>query len=137
MGGAGHVGLPLSIAFASKGQRVLVFDVNPSALEKISRGEMPFMEKGAEPVLRQVLDKELLSCTTDAADLRGVPVIVITIGTPVDEFLNPSLKAIRRCVDQLLPFLSDEQLMFCGLLYIPALPSQSPPTLFRRAAAPG
>lgn len=111
VGGAGHVGLPLSIAFASKGQHVLIYDVNPRALKQVSRGRMPFMEKGAEPVLRQVLDRNLLSCTTDPADLRGVPVIIVTIGTPVDEFLNPSLKAIRQCVDQLLPFLSDDQLI--------------------------
>ena len=111
VGGAGHVGLPLSIAFASKGRRVLIYDFNQKALEQVNRGEMPFMEKGAEPVLRQVLDQKRLACTTDASDLRGIPVIIVTIGTPVDEFLNPSLKAIRRCADQLLPFLSDDQLI--------------------------
>jgi UDP-N-acetyl-D-mannosaminuronic acid dehydrogenase len=39
-----------------------------------------------------------------------VPVIV-TIGTPVDEFLNPTLKVIKACVDGLLPHLSDGQLL--------------------------
>src|SRR3974390_3348813 len=87
VGGAGHVGLPLSIVFASKGLRVLVHDINPASLERISRGEMPFMEKGADPLLRQVLDKGLLSCATDAEALRKIPVVIITIGTPVDEFL--------------------------------------------------
>jgi len=111
VGGAGHVGLPLSIVFASKGCRVLVHDVNPVSLEQIFRGEMPFMEKGATPLLRQVLEERRLCCSTDAAALRGIPVVIITIGTPVDEFLNPSLKAIRQCVDQLLPFLSDDQLV--------------------------
>jgi UDP-N-acetyl-D-mannosaminuronic acid dehydrogenase len=111
VGGAGHVGLPLSIVFASKGFRALIYDVNSKALEQVSHGEMPFMEKGAEPLLRQALDGRLLFCTTDAADLQGVPVIIITIGTPVDEFLSPSLKAIRRCVDQLVPYLSDDQLI--------------------------
>jgi UDP-N-acetyl-D-mannosaminuronic acid dehydrogenase len=36
---------------------------------------------------------------------------VITIGTPVDEFLMPSLRVVTRCFDELLPFLSDDQLI--------------------------
>ena len=94
VGGAGHVGLPLSIVFAVKGLRVLVYDVNAKALETISRGQLPFMELGAEPLLREALAKGMLSFTTEASGVACAANIITVIGTPVDEFLNPSLKPL-------------------------------------------
>ena len=40
----------------------------------------------------------------------GGPVIV-TIGTPIDEFLNPVRKVVQNCIDALLPALADGQLL--------------------------
>jgi UDP-N-acetyl-D-mannosaminuronic acid dehydrogenase len=111
VGGAGHVGLPLSIVFGSRGLRVALYDVNQRALDTIASGTMPFVEHGAEPLLREVLAKGMLSFSTDPAVVRDVDTVVIIIGTPVDEFLNPSLKAVKRCIGELLPYLRDDQLM--------------------------
>jgi len=109
IGGAGHVGLPLAIILAKKGCRSLIYDVNAEALAQIGRGTVPFMEEGAESLLREVLDAGMLELTTDISRVAGAPYLVITIGTPVDEFLNPVYSVISDCVDQLLPHLSDEQ----------------------------
>ena len=57
VGGAGHVGLPLALVFASKGLRVLVYDVNEDSLRTIRGGKVPFMERGAEPLLKRLLLK--------------------------------------------------------------------------------
>ena len=45
LGGGGHVGLPLSLAFADAGLRVGIFDINGDTLDRIARGEMPFLEQ--------------------------------------------------------------------------------------------
>ena len=111
VGGAGHVGLPLSIVFASKGLRVLIHDVNQHALDVIASGTLPFMERGAGPLLRDALAKERLGLSSDPADVAHAANVVVVIGTPVDEFLNPSLKPLMQCLDTLLPYLSDEQLL--------------------------
>jgi UDP-N-acetyl-D-mannosaminuronic acid dehydrogenase len=111
VGGAGHVGLPLSIVFATRNQRVLIYDLNPQAIETIRNGRMPFMERQAEPLLQEVLAKDLLTFTTRAEDVSRARCVVLTIGTPVDEFLSPSLRVITGCFDDLLPFLSVEQLI--------------------------
>src|SRR5689334_22829432 len=111
VGGAGHVGLPLSLVFASKGQRVRVIDIDHAALDTIARGRMPFMENGAEPLLERALAAGRLELTPNAAAVAGVPAIVVTIGTPIDEFLNPTLRVLKRCIDELLPYLSDGQLV--------------------------
>lgn len=111
VGGAGHVGLPLSVVFAIKGQRVVIYDKDRQALATIGQGKVPFMEQGAEPLLKDILAKGLLGVSDNPDGIKGVPAIIITIGTPVDEFLNPDLKVIRKCVDELLPFLSNGQLV--------------------------
>lgn len=111
VGGAGHVGLPLSIVFASKGLRVLIYDVDEPALKIINQGRLPFVEYGAEPFLKSVFTSGLLSFTTNPADVGEAQTIIITIGTPVDEFMNPGLKVIKECVDSLLPYLSSDQLI--------------------------
>jgi UDP-N-acetyl-D-mannosaminuronic acid dehydrogenase len=72
---------------------------------------MPFMERGAESMLQNALAKGMLAFTNRPEDTAGARTIIITIGTPVDEFLNPSLRVLTRCLDELLPFLSEDQLV--------------------------
>lgn len=111
VGGAGHVGLPLAIAFAATGLKVLVYDVNLATLKLIGSGTLPFLEVDAKPLLRKALQENLLVLSHRVADVRGIPKIVITIGTPVDEFTNPDTKVMKSCVDELLPYLSNDQLI--------------------------
>src|SRR5712692_11382789 len=109
VGGAGHVGLPLSIVFAAKNRRVLIYDQDRKSMDVIRSGRMPFMEHGAEPLLKDALTKGRLTFTSRAEDVAGVGTVVRTIGTPVDEFLTPSLRVITQCFDDLFPYLSGEQ----------------------------
>ncbi len=111
VGGAGHVGLPLSLVFASKGLRVRIFDIDHRALDTIARGTMPFMEQGAQPLLDEALQSGRLELTPNPAAVAGASTVILTIGTPIDEFLNPTLRMIKQCVDALLPHLSDGQLI--------------------------
>jgi len=121
VGGAGHVGLPLSIVFASKGQHVLIYDANEEVMETIQCGRMPFIECGAAPMLRHVLSKGLLTFTKRASDVARAKTLVVTIGTPVDEFLSPSLRVMTACFDELLAYLSEEQLIVIRSTMYPGL----------------
>ena len=89
VGGAGHVGLPLALAFANSGSRVLIQDRNSAALEEINAGRMPFTEDGAEEILPEVLKSGRLATSCDPASIGSAKAIIVTIGTPVDEYLNP------------------------------------------------
>ena len=111
VGGAGHVGLPLALVFAHKGLKVLVYDTNKTALATVRSGRMPHMENGAEPLLKQSLEKNLLVLTDNVEEIARAAIIIITIGTPVDEFMNPVFHMIRDCIDSLLPHLDDKQLL--------------------------
>lgn len=111
VGGAGHVGLPLAVLLAHKGMRVLINDINEAIMQRIAKGEVPFMEHGAEPLLKEVLANGNLDFSSEESDIGKAPVVIITIGTPVDEFQNPVFKLIRKCVDGFVQYLSSNQLV--------------------------
>jgi UDP-N-acetyl-D-mannosaminuronic acid dehydrogenase len=111
LGGGGHVGLPLSLAFARAGLRVGIFDTNQATVDLISTGEMPFLESGADELLRELLPTGRLTLSSDAAILGRTEQIVVVIGTPVDEFLGPSMTVFERAVEQIAPHLRDGSLI--------------------------
>lgn len=111
VGGAGHVGLPLALCFAQKGLRVMVNDVNESVLASVRQGKSPFIEYGCEELLRDALSKGRLVFSNRNCEIPPYGPVIVTIGTPVDEFLNPALKVMRACIDSLLPHISDGQLL--------------------------
>jgi UDP-N-acetyl-D-mannosaminuronic acid dehydrogenase len=111
VGGAGHVGLPLAITCATEGLNTLILDINERALDTIAAGNLPHMEEGAAPLLAKALAAKRLHFTSNPADVPKTGAVVVTIGTPVDEFHNPVHKAIRSCIDTLLPHIADGQLI--------------------------
>ncbi len=51
VGGAGHVGIPLVLAFAEAGLRVNVHDLDRAVLDILRSGRLPFIERGGEALL--------------------------------------------------------------------------------------
>ena len=111
LGGGGHVGLPLSLAFAKAGLRVGIFDTSQATLDRIAAGEMPFLEGGADELLREILATRPLELSATADILARTDQIVVVIGTPVDEFLGPSMTVFERAVEQIAPHLRDGALV--------------------------
>jgi UDP-N-acetyl-D-mannosaminuronic acid dehydrogenase len=111
LGGGGHVGLPLSLAFAQAGLRVGIYDTNQTTLDMIAAGEMPFMETGADALLREVLSTGRLALGTSGEMIERTMCLVVVIGTPVDEFLGPSMTIFEKAVDQISPHLRDGALV--------------------------
>jgi UDP-N-acetyl-D-mannosaminuronic acid dehydrogenase len=111
VGGGGHVGIPLVLAFAEAGFRVNVHDVDRDVLESLRSGRLPFIELGGEELLARALAQKQLIFTSQPSDISPNVPVIITIGTPIDEFLNPVRQVIQDCVNALLPRLSDGQLL--------------------------
>jgi UDP-N-acetyl-D-mannosaminuronic acid dehydrogenase len=111
LGGGGHVGLPLSLALAKAGLRVGVYDTNEVTLEKIGRGEMPFLENGADELLREVLATGRLELASDGEVISRTRQLIVVVGTPVDEFLAPSMTIFDHTVSQVAPHLRDGTLV--------------------------
>ena len=111
IGGGGHVGLPLAIAFADRGAQVAIYDVSESAVESVNAGRLPFDEPGAEPVIKRAISSGRLHATTDPAVVGTAEHVVVVIGTPVDEHLNPDPTAIPRALSACAPYLRDGQML--------------------------
>eukprot|EP00927_Polykrikos_kofoidii_P026673 TRINITY_DN23720_c0_g1_i1.p1 TRINITY_DN23720_c0_g1~~TRINITY_DN23720_c0_g1_i1.p1 ORF type:complete len:885 (+),score=119.98 TRINITY_DN23720_c0_g1_i1:118-2772(+) len=111
IGGAGHVGLPLSLVLADRGHFVTVIDRDEAKLESIRSGQFPFVERGGPELLKRCLTNfpERLVLTPENLSVRDSDVIILTIGTPVDEHLNPCLSVVETCIRDLLPFVNGQQ----------------------------
>lgn len=111
LGGCGHVGLPLGIALADRGLRTVLYDLDAEAVASVNAGRLPFAEPGAAAPLRRALADGLLTATTDDASVGEAEHVVVVIGTPVDEHLNPDPNAIPRALDRCSAYLRDGQLV--------------------------
>ena len=105
LGGGGHVGLPLSLAFAKAGLRVGIVDIAEATLARISRGEMPFLESGADELLAELIPSGRIELSASSEMLQRTLQVIVVVGTPIDEFLNPSMTVFQRTVDQISPDL--------------------------------
>jgi UDP-N-acetyl-D-mannosaminuronic acid dehydrogenase len=110
VGGCGHVGLPLGLSFADRDLRVALYDIDADAVAKVCAGQMPFHEPGAQAVLERALGRRLIA-TSDPAIVSQAEHVVVVVGTPVDEHLNPDPTVVSQAVVKLAGELRDDQLI--------------------------
>ncbi len=103
--GIGRVGLPLGLFLAGKGFAVHGIDLSEDYVAGIAKGEMPFVEKGAEQVLKAEVGKRFFP-TTDLKVVSECKYVIMTLGTPVDEHMNPVHGQIEEVISGLCPHLS-------------------------------
>lgn len=121
IGGCGHVGLPLALIFADSGLRTVIYDINRASVDQVRRGEMPFQEEGAADMLSRVLQRQTLEPHATPELLAECEFLVLIVGTPVDEHLNPSFAAIHRALDQCLDYLRDGQTLILRSTVFPGI----------------
>ncbi len=110
VGGAGHVGLPLSLLLATKGFRITVIDKDEAKILALKQRQFPFLEEGGAELLRETTDSNPLFCT-EHQQVGQSDAIILTVGTPVDEHLNPDLGAVYKAIDQIRPYLRNGQVI--------------------------
>ena len=123
IGGCGHVGLPLAMAFADRGCSVVSYDINPEAVKLVNSGQMPFMEPEADEVMARIRKSGTFAASTDPKVISEAEVLIVVIGTPVDEHLNPDAEAVPNAVAQLGPYLRKGQLLVLRSTVYPGVTS--------------
>ena len=108
VGGAGHVGLPLGISLAQSGKQVVLYDIDQKAIDTVSQRKIPFMEPGAEDALKKVLGRNLF-ISSDKQSISDSHFVIVVIGTPVDEHLNPKFTEFKKFFLDILEFIRDDQ----------------------------
>ena len=64
IGGAGHVGFPLGLIFSSKGFKVSLIDKHRTNIEKINKGQIPFLEENSKKLLKNMIKKKKIITNT-------------------------------------------------------------------------
>ena len=111
IGGGGHVGLPLCLVLADAGHSVYGIDVDEDKNALISSGKMPFREERGQEFLSRVLESQRLTMTSDTSVMSDSDVVVVVIGTPIDENFNPVMKPLHDLMSELSPLLRPHQLV--------------------------
>lgn len=109
IGGLGHVGLPMGIVFANKGFKVCLYDINEKSAEIVRKGEMPFIEYDAEPILKNVLKNGNLKISSDKSDISKSEYLIIAIGTPIDQYLNPKTREFLEAIMEIKDYINENQ----------------------------
>src|SRR3989338_4404822 len=111
IGGLGHVGLPLGIVFADKGLKVCLCDIDKKKADIVKKGTMPFIEYGAEPILKKALQNGNLTISLDDNSISKAKNVIVAIGTPVDEYLNPKTRQFLEFFQKISKHLNKDQLI--------------------------
>jgi UDP-N-acetyl-D-mannosaminuronic acid dehydrogenase len=120
VGGAGHVGLPLSLMLVKKGFHVTLIDSDAEKIDGLKKGLFPFMEEGGPDLLQEVRVKSIIF-STEHKHVSDTDVIIMTVGTPVDEHLNPLLSPVFDAINQIKPFLKNDQILVLRSTLFPGM----------------
>jgi len=111
VGGGGHVGLPFGLVLCEVGHAVTLIDSDARRLDALRTGRMPFLERGGDDLLRRCVAGGRLAMRTDLEALEGQDVVIVTIGTPVDEYLDPGVRQFDQVMSETLAHMRAGQLL--------------------------
>jgi UDP-N-acetyl-D-glucosamine dehydrogenase len=102
--GLGYVGLPLMLAYARAGLRVIGFDIDPEKPRRLLAGEsyikhIPTADVAAARATGR------FDATTDFSRVAETDAIILCVPTPLDEHLEPDLSYITATLDSVCPHL--------------------------------
>ncbi len=102
--GLGYVGLPLAVAFAEAGFKVVGIDPDKRKVDTIERGESHIQDIPGEQVARLV-KAGTLKATTDFSALKEADAVSICVPTPLRKTGDPDLSYILSATEQLAKYV--------------------------------
>ncbi len=87
--GLGYVGMPIAVAFAKKGVRVIGFDLNEEKIALYKSGVDPTLEVGDQAIAETTVE-----FTSDEKDLQRAKFHIVAVPTPVNADHTPDLTPV-------------------------------------------
>ncbi len=87
--GLGYVGMPIAIAFAKEGLKVIGFDLNKAKIDLYKSGKDPTNEVGDE-----VIKNTSVLFTSDEKELKKAKFHIVAVPTPVNQDHTPDLTPV-------------------------------------------
>jgi len=108
--GIGYVGLPLAVAFATVGFKVLGFDIRQKNVDSVNGGKS-YIADVSDKDLSSVVTKNLLEATINQGRLREADAICICVPTPLTTTKDPDLSYVLHESEQISKYLRPGQLV--------------------------
>ncbi|WP_342362184.1 nucleotide sugar dehydrogenase [Terrarubrum flagellatum] len=108
--GLGYVGIPLALAAARRGFRVIGFDINAARVAELNRGES-FMKHIDGALVKDVLASGRFEATADFTRLSEPDAILVAVPTPLTRFREPDLSYVEKTSDAIAATLRPGQLI--------------------------
>jgi len=131
IGGAGHIGLPMSLLLAKK-HKVTIIDPSTNII-KIKKGISPFFEVGMDKLLKNKLILNNINFKKNIKiNKEKFDVIIITLGTPIDEWNNPVVQDLIDMADESSNNLKKNGILILRSTVVPGLSKKLYKKLYKK-----
>ena len=118
VGGCGHAGLPLAVAFAERGAKVVSYDISDQAIEAVNAGRLPFHEPAVERSLRRAVNAGRLVASADPAVVAAAEHVIVII-SDLDEHASGRPDSIRAALARCSDHFRDDQILILRSITTP------------------
>ncbi len=108
--GMGYVGLPLAIAYAESGFKVLGIDIDKNKVDKINKS-ISYINHINSKKLKAIVNSNFLRATNNLHEVSGLDAIILCLPTPLNKYREPDLSFIRNTLNAIGPFLKKGQVL--------------------------
>lgn len=102
--GLGYVGLPLAVEKAKAGYKTIGFDVQETKVNMVNEGHN-YIGDVVNAELEDLVEKGLLSATTDFSIVKDADFIAICVPTPLDEYQQPDISYVKKSTTDISKYL--------------------------------
>ena len=104
--GFGYIGASIGLSLADRGFSISGIDKNEILLDNLKNGFCPFEEPGLQELLDSSLEKGKLSLSSDFSSISNSDVIIMVVGTPLDDDYSPNLEYVESASEEIGKYLS-------------------------------
>lgn len=108
--GLGYVGLPLAVEKAKAGFKTIGFDVQSAKADMVNAGKN-YIGDVVDRDLERLVEKGMLSATTDFSFVRDTDFIAICVPTPLDKHQEPDISYVRNSAQEVAKYLKKDTMV--------------------------
>ncbi|AHF08050.1 nucleotide sugar dehydrogenase [Desulfitobacterium metallireducens] len=108
--GIGYVGLPLAVEKAKAGFKTIGFDVQSAKVDMVNEGHN-YIGDVVDSDLKELVEKGMLSATTDFSFVKDVDFIAICVPTPLDSHQQPDISYVKSSSEEVAKYLKRETMV--------------------------
>lgn len=108
--GLGYVGLPLAVESAVNGYKVIGFDIQEKKVNMINQG-INYISDVENSILKEMVNKEMLSATSDFQFIKDIDIVIICVPTPLDKYQQPDISYVKSSTEYVGKYLHEDTLV--------------------------